>query len=63
MNSADLSIVMVLVSGDLADLPGPTNNPYLGILVKRLGANGAIAVWSFTILISFFTLQTGLQGG
>ncbi|CAD6570718.1 MAG: hypothetical protein CYPHOPRED_004121 [Cyphobasidiales sp. Tagirdzhanova-0007] len=57
-----LNIVMVLVSGDLAELPGPTGNAYLGILVNRLGTTGALAVWAFTILVSFFTLQTGLQG-
>ncbi|KAL1409273.1 polyamine transporter tpo5 [Vanrija albida] len=57
-----LNIVMVLVSGPLADLPGSTGNAYLAILILRLGRTGALVVWSFTILISFFTLQTGLQG-
>lgn len=53
---------MVLVSGPLENLPGASGNAYLTILINRLGLNGALAVWSFTILIAFFTLQTGLQG-
>lgn len=52
---------MVIVSGPLEDLPGKSGNAYLTILINRLGLNGALAVWAFTILIAFFTLQTGMQ--
>ncbi|KZO89851.1 APC amino acid permease [Calocera viscosa TUFC12733] len=56
-----LNIVMVLCSGDLADLPGLSGSAFLQIMVLRLGKPGALFLWSFVCLTAFFVVQTALQ--
>ncbi|THG98846.1 hypothetical protein EW026_g3409 [Hermanssonia centrifuga] len=58
-----LNIVMVLCSGPLENLPGPSDSAFLEILVLRLGKPGALFLWSLVCLTAFFVCQTGLQAG
>lgn len=56
-----LNIVMVLCSGDLADLPGASGSAFLQIMVLRMGKTGALIIWPFVCLVAFFTVQTATQ--
>ena len=56
-----LNVVMVLCSGDLADLPGPSGSAFLQIMANRMGKTGALVIWPFVCLVAFFTVQTALQ--
>jgi len=56
-----LNIVMVLCSGPLEDLPGPSLSAFLQIMQNRMGTTGALVLWSFVCLTAFFVVQTALQ--
>jgi amino acid transporter len=72
-----LNVVLVLCSGPIGGLPGPSENAFLAILVLRLGKPGALVLWvrakaaflstkanelqSLVCLTAFFVVQTGLQ--
>ncbi|KAI0052484.1 APC amino acid permease [Auriscalpium vulgare] len=56
-----LNIVLVLCSGPLGDLPGPSGNAFLQIMVLRMGKAGALFLWAFVCLTAFFVCQTALQ--
>jgi hypothetical protein len=45
-----LNIVLVLCSGPLADLPGPSQSAFLTIMTSRLGKPGALFLWVRYIL-------------
>ncbi|KAG2005898.1 amino acid permease, variant 2 [Coprinopsis cinerea AmutBmut pab1-1] len=55
------NIIIVLCSGPLAELPGPSGNAVLTILFNRVGKGGALAIWVFVCLTAFFVVQTALQ--
>ncbi|KAK6991816.1 putative amino-acid permease C15C4,04c [Favolaschia claudopus] len=55
------NIVLVLCSGDLALLPGPSGSAVLQIMTMRMGKTGALILWSFVCLTAFFVVQTALQ--
>jgi hypothetical protein len=40
-----LNIVLVLCSGPIENLPGPSESAFLTILVLRLGKTGALILW------------------
>jgi hypothetical protein len=40
-----LNIVMVLCSGPLENLPGPSGSAFLTIMADRLGKGGALTLW------------------
>jgi amino acid transporter len=42
-----LNVVLVLCSGDLADLPGPGGSAFLQIMYLRMGKTGALVIWPF----------------
>lgn len=56
-----LNVVMVLCSGDLAELPGPSGSAFLQIMTNRMGKTGALVIWPFVCLVAFFTVQTATQ--
>ncbi|KAJ7602507.1 APC amino acid permease [Mycena polygramma] len=56
-----LNIVLVLCSGDLALLPGPSGSAMLQIMTLRMGKTGALILWVFVCLTAFFVVQTALQ--
>ncbi|KAI0339091.1 amino acid permease [Trametopsis cervina] len=56
-----LNIVVVLCSGPLENLPGPSLNAFLEIMAMRMGKTGALFLWSFVCLTAFFVVQTALQ--
>ncbi|KAJ7584947.1 APC amino acid permease [Mycena floridula] len=56
-----LNIVMVLCSGDLAELPGPSGSAFLQIMANRMGKAGALVLWVFVCFTAFFVVQTALQ--
>ncbi|KAJ7619314.1 amino acid permease [Roridomyces roridus] len=56
-----LNIVLVLCSGDLAGLPGPSGSAVLQIMTLRMGKTGALILWVFVCLTAFFVVQTALQ--
>ncbi|KAF8064061.1 APC amino acid permease [Lyophyllum atratum] len=56
-----LNIVMVLCSGPLGDLPGPSGSAFLQIMYLRMGKTGALILWTFVCLTAFFVVQTALQ--
>ncbi|KAH9964971.1 amino acid/polyamine transporter I [Russula dissimulans] len=61
-----LNIVLVLCSGPLGDLPGPSGSAFLQacdglIMALRMGKAGALFLWSFVCLTAFFVCQTALQ--
>ncbi|KAH7925903.1 APC amino acid permease [Leucogyrophana mollusca] len=58
-----LNIVLILCSGPLADLPGPSGSAFLAIMVLRMGKHAALALWFFVCLTAFFVCQSGLQAG
>jgi len=57
------NIVLILCSGPLEDLPGPTDSAVLQIMADRMGIPAALFLWSFVCLTAFFVCQTGLQAG
>jgi amino acid permease (GABA permease) len=56
-----LNIVLVLCSGPLTDLPGPSGSAFLQIMTLRMGKAGALFLWTFVCLTAFFVCQTALQ--
>lgn len=56
-----LNIVVVLCSGPLENLPGPSGSAFLEIMAMRMGKPGALFLWSFVCLTAFFVVQTALQ--
>ncbi|KAH9003628.1 APC amino acid permease [Lactarius hatsudake] len=56
-----LNIVLVLCSGPLGDLPGPSGSAFLQIMVLRMGKPAALFLWTFVCLTAFFVCQTALQ--
>jgi len=56
-----LNIVLVLCSGDLDVLPGPSGSAMLQIMTLRMGKTGALILWVFVCLTAFFVVQTALQ--
>ncbi|KAL4080597.1 amino acid permease [Scleroderma citrinum] len=58
-----LTIVLVLCSGNIKDLPGVSGSAFLQIMVLRMGTPVALFLWSFVCLTGFFVVQTGLQAG
>jgi len=56
-----LNVVLVLCSGPLLDLPGPSGSAFLQIMVNRMGKTGALVIWPFVCLVAFFTVQTATQ--
>ncbi|KAI9455295.1 APC amino acid permease [Russula earlei] len=56
-----LNIVLVLCSGRLEDLPGPSGSAFLQIMALRMGKAGALFLWTFVCLTAFFVCQTALQ--
>ncbi|KAJ7057055.1 APC amino acid permease [Mycena amicta] len=56
-----LNIVLVLCSGDLADLPGASGSAMLQIMTLRMGKTGALILWALVCLTAFFVVQTALQ--
>ncbi|EGO23655.1 hypothetical protein SERLADRAFT_438965 [Serpula lacrymans var. lacrymans S7.9] len=58
-----LNITLILVSGPLYLLPGPSGSAFLAILSMRLGRGPALALWSLVCLTAFCVCQSGLQAG
>jgi len=56
-----LNIVMILCSGPLENLPGPSGSAFLQIMVNRMGKTGALILWVPVCLTAFFVVQTALQ--
>ncbi|KAG6861811.1 hypothetical protein C0995_011692 [Termitomyces sp. Mi166 len=56
-----LNIVMVICSGPLENLPGPSGSAFLEIMYLRMGKTGALILWTFVCLTAFFVVQTALQ--
>ncbi|THG98851.1 hypothetical protein EW026_g3410 [Hermanssonia centrifuga] len=56
-----LNIVVVLCSGPLENLPGPSGSAFLEIMALRMGKPGALFLWAFVCLTAFFVSQTALQ--
>ncbi|KAG9037141.1 hypothetical protein FRB95_006695 [Tulasnella sp. JGI-2019a] len=56
-----LNIVMVLCSGPLADLPGPSGLSFLQIMYMRLGKGGCLTLWVFVCFTAFAVVQTAIQ--
>ncbi|KAH7910556.1 APC amino acid permease [Hygrophoropsis aurantiaca] len=56
-----LNIVLILCSGPLANLPGPSGSAFLTIMALRMGIPAALFLWSFVCLTAFFVCQTALQ--
>jgi len=57
------NIILILCSGPLEGLPGPTDSAVLQIMANRMGIPAALFLWSFVCLTAFFVCQTGLQAG
>ncbi|ELU42010.1 amino acid permease [Rhizoctonia solani AG-1 IA] len=55
------NIVLVLCSGPLEDLPGPSGLAVLEIMYRRIGRAGALFLWVWVCLTAFFVVQTALQ--
>jgi amino acid transporter len=56
-----LNIALVLCSGPLEDLPGPSGLSFLQIMVLRMGKTGALVLWVPVLATAFFVVQTALQ--
>ncbi|KAG8678067.1 hypothetical protein FRC08_018090 [Ceratobasidium sp. 394] len=56
-----LNIVLVLCSGPIENLPGPSGLAFLEILHLRVGRAGALFLWAWVCLTGFFVGQTALQ--
>jgi len=52
---------MVLCSGSLADLPGPSGLSFFQIMYLRLGKTGTLILWVFVCFTAFAVVQTALQ--
>ncbi|KIL65806.1 hypothetical protein M378DRAFT_161822 [Amanita muscaria Koide BX008] len=55
------NIVLVLCSGPLENLPGPSGSAVLEIMQLRMGKAGALFLWTFVCITAFFVVQTALQ--
>ncbi|KAF8622285.1 hypothetical protein AX15_007151 [Amanita polypyramis BW_CC] len=55
------NIVLILCSGPLENLPGPSGSAVLEIMYIRMGKAGALTLWTFVCLTAFFVVQTALQ--
>lgn len=55
------NIVLVLCSGPLSDLPGPSGSAVLQIMYIRMGKTGALVLWGLVCLTAFFVVQTALH--
>ncbi|QRV84276.1 amino acid permease [Ceratobasidium sp. AG-Ba] len=53
--------IVILCSGPLEDLPGPSGLAFLEIMYKRIGKGGALFLWFWVCLTAFFVVQTALQ--
>ncbi|THV03453.1 APC amino acid permease [Dendrothele bispora CBS 962.96] len=56
-----LNIVIVLCSGPLDNLPGPSGSAFLEIMYLRMGKAGSLVLWVFVCFTAFFVVQTALQ--
>ncbi|GLB44160.1 putative amino acid permease [Lyophyllum shimeji] len=56
-----LNIVVVLCSGPLENLPGPSGSAFLEIMYLRMGKTGSLILWTPVCLTAFFVVQTALQ--
>ncbi|KAK7441808.1 polyamine transporter tpo5 [Stygiomarasmius scandens] len=56
-----LNIVLVLCSGPLENLPGPSDSAFLEIMYLRMGKTGSLILWVFVCFTAFFVVQTALQ--
>ncbi|KAA1478995.1 APC amino acid permease, partial [Dentipellis sp. KUC8613] len=56
-----LNIVMIICSGPLENLPGPSGSAFLEIMALRMGKPAALFLWTFVCLTAFFVCQTALQ--
>ncbi|KAG6836494.1 hypothetical protein H0H93_007523 [Arthromyces matolae] len=56
-----LNIVVVLCSGPLENLPGPSGSAFLEIMYMRMGKTGSLILWTFVCMTAFFVVQTALQ--
>jgi amino acid transporter len=56
-----LNIVLVLCSGPLENLPGPSGLAFLEIMYMRIGRGGALFLWVWVCFTAFFVVQTALQ--
>ncbi|KAH8922939.1 amino acid transporter [Atractiella rhizophila] len=56
-----MNIMLVLKSGDIADLPGTAGLSVATILQKNLGKGGALAIWVFLCLTASFVVITAMQ--
>jgi amino acid transporter len=56
-----LNIVLILCSGPLQNLPGPSGSAFLTILALRLGKGGSLFLWTLVCFTAFFVVQTALQ--
>ncbi|KAF8317854.1 amino acid permease [Clavulina sp. PMI_390] len=56
-----LNISLVLCSGDIANLPGPTGLAFIEIMYIRIGKGGTLFLWTFVCMTAFFVVQTALQ--
>ncbi|CUA67006.1 putative amino-acid permease C15C4,04c [Schizosaccharomyces pombe 972h-] [Rhizoctonia solani] len=55
------NIVLVLCSGPLENLPGPSGLAVLEIMYMRIGRAGCLFLWVWVCLTAFFVVQTALQ--
>ncbi|KAF8260282.1 APC amino acid permease [Lactarius quietus] len=55
------NIALVLCSGPLADLPGPSGSAFLQIMTLRMGKAGSLFLWTFVCLTAFTVCQAALQ--
>jgi amino acid transporter len=56
-----LNIVLVLCSGPITELPGPSGLAFVEIMNKRIGKAGTLFLWFWVCLTAFFVVQTALQ--
>jgi len=56
-----LNISLVLCSGPIENLPGPTGLAFIEIMYMRIGKAGTLFLWVFVCLTAFFVVQTALQ--
>ncbi|KAI6112086.1 amino acid/polyamine transporter I [Pisolithus croceorrhizus] len=56
-----LTVVLVLCSGPIGNLPGTSGSAFLQIMVTRMGVPAGLFLWTFVCLTAFFVAQTALQ--
>ncbi|KAG8908935.1 hypothetical protein FRB99_000038 [Tulasnella sp. 403] len=56
-----LNIVMVLCSGPISNLPGPSGLSFFQIMYTRIGKTGTLILWVFVCFTAFAVVQTALQ--